>query len=160
MNGAAQSFLCVVLLATGLAKLADQQIFRQRLATIPWVPDLLVRPAAVAVPLVELLVAGLLLGQPRIGASFAVGTLVLFTGVIIAELARGRSFTCGCFGGVVGTPVTAAALTRNGVLLAVAVVPLIDVSPPTPASLLTGAGLGMLAVLGEVSRDTIGSFET
>lgn len=51
----------------------------------------------------------------------AVSVLALFTGAVVANVARGRQSPCPCFAPEGGRPVSGATVVRNGLLLALAV---------------------------------------
>lgn len=114
--------LAVVLIAAGIAKLsrpespvAAMQDFGIRL---PVRPQWVVRGLA----MVELAL-GLALGSGvglLIAGPLAVAMLTLFTVVIIASLARGRRFPCHCFGPMSTRPIGPHTVTRNAVLLILA----------------------------------------
>ena len=74
-------------------------------------------------PLVEGGLAVALAALPRHSwpAFAAAAVLVVFTGAVAANVARGRETPCPCFAAVGGRPVSAATVLRNGLLLGVAV---------------------------------------
>lgn len=79
---------------------------------------------ALALPLVELTVAATLVAvsSSPVAAFAAVALLALFTGAIVANLARGRRVPCPCFGaGASDALVSSRTLVRNCWLLALAV---------------------------------------
>lgn len=123
---AAAVILAVVFALAAIAKL------RRRPATTASFWDLrLPAPAtlAVAVPMVEALVAALLVAQPRVGAALALALLAGFSMVLVRAVAAGAEVPCACFGSTAQRPVSTRELMRNGVLAALAV-------------LATGAGPG------------------
>ncbi len=116
----------------GVFALAAFAKLRRRPATTASFRDLrLPAPAtlAVAVPVVEALVAALLVAQPRVGAALALALLAGFSMVIVRAVAAGAEVPCACFGSTGQRPVSTRELMRNGVLAALAV-------------LATGAGPG------------------
>jgi uncharacterized membrane protein YphA (DoxX/SURF4 family) len=84
---------------------------------VPW-------PVAQFVPWWELVVGALLVAQVArpITAWIAVGTLVLFSASIVAQLAKGKHPPCACFGAWSPKPVGLPTLARNAALIALAVV--------------------------------------
>lgn len=155
MAAACQAFLFTALLIAGAVKLADRDRFLHALAGLPWLPLRVARPAARAIPLVELATAFILVIAPRIGASAALGLMAAFTTAVGRELAAGRGFGCGCFGGAGRRPVGADALLRNGLLAAAALALLILPYRFDPAAMLSGVGLGLLLVLYEIGSETL-----
>lgn len=89
---------------------------------------------AVAVPVVEALVAGLLVAHPPVGGALALALLAAFSIVIVRAVAAGAEVPCACFGSTTERPVSTRELMRNGVLAALAV-------------LATGAGPGWVFAL-------------
>ena len=155
MAAAAQAFLITVLAGAGLVKLVEHDAFLRTLAGLPWLPVRLARVSARAVPLLELTLASLLVVVPRVGAAASLATLVAFTGVVGGELAAGRRFRCGCFGGAGIRAVGANTLLRNALLLTGGIVLLAaPYSFGAPAS-LSGFGLGMLLLLSEIGAETL-----
>lgn len=79
---------------------------------------------AVAVPIVELVVAALLVVAPGWGGVIAAALLTSFTALLVRVLRRpdGLVPTCACFGGSSRSPISWRHLARNGVLLALAFV--------------------------------------
>src|SRR5439155_13340696 len=77
---------------------------------------------AIALPLAELAIAGLLM--PASTAAYAsLGVLVLlaiFSAAISSNLARGRAPECHCFGQLHSAPVSWRTLVRNALLVALA----------------------------------------
>ena len=84
---------------------------------VPW-------QVAQFVPWWELVVGALLAAQVArpITAWIAVGTLVLFSATVGAQLAKGKHPPCACFGAWSPKPVGGRTLARNAALIAVAVV--------------------------------------
>lgn len=80
------------------------------------------RPSLLArvVPPAELVVAGLLVLRPTIGAPIAAVLLLAFSAVLVAALRSGRTVSCGCLGALSREPISVTTLVRNGGLLALA----------------------------------------
>ena len=113
--------LAVVFSAAALGKLTDLAGTRDGLAGFG-VPDSLVAPAALTLPAAELAVAVMLLfGATRAaGAAGALSLLAVFSVTIVANLARGRTPDCHCFGRLHSAPAGASTVARNAVLAACA----------------------------------------
>lgn len=85
-------------------------------------PDSLAKPAGIALPVAELVVALLLLPVATAGwgGVGAVLLLAAFVGGIAFSLARGRTPDCHCFGQLHSEPIGRGTLIRNGLLALVA----------------------------------------
>ncbi len=81
-------------------------------------------PLSVAVPVVEFLVAVLLIVAPGWGGVLAAAILVTFTVVIVRILMDPTrlSPSCACFGGFARSPLSSRHLVRNALLLVLALV--------------------------------------
>jgi peroxiredoxin len=113
--------LTVVLAASGTAKLLD---LRGSAATLRGfgIPERLLNPGAVGLPLAELAIAALLIPAPTSRAG-AVAAAVLFSAFALAiatSLLRGRRPDCGCFGRLHSAPIGLSTLARAGGLAALA----------------------------------------
>ncbi|HJQ99598.1 MAG TPA: MauE/DoxX family redox-associated membrane protein [Candidatus Polarisedimenticolaceae bacterium] len=93
----------VIFIAAALPKIADLEAFAGSIHNFhmdPVVPMALTNILAVTIPWIEL-IAGLALianVKPRAGAVVYTVLMTFFTVAVIAALARGLSFDCGCFG--------------------------------------------------------------
>ena len=97
---AARLGLAGVLLAAGWPKLLDAEGTVRSVRAFQILPEALVRPFAYGLPMLELVLALLLLvglGTRLAGAATAVLMLV-FLGGIASAWARGLAIDCGCFG--------------------------------------------------------------
>jgi thiol-disulfide isomerase/thioredoxin/uncharacterized membrane protein YphA (DoxX/SURF4 family) len=121
----ARLVLTPVFAVAGFTKLADQDKTREMLAGFG-APQAHLRWMALALPLVELAVAVALIAPPLAyaGALAAAALLLLFTGIIVFNLARGRRPACNCFGQISATPIGPITLIRNGILTALALLAL------------------------------------
>lgn len=110
--------LASVFALSGVAKLLDRAGSRRALSDFG-VPDALVPPLAVALPVVELGVAVALLPHATAlyGAVAAVALLAAFTAGIAVNLLRGSRAACHCFGQLSTEPIGWPVLARNGALL-------------------------------------------
>jgi len=124
---AAQIVAGLIFLASALAKIADLSAFAGSIHNFrlePIVPMVATNLLAMTVPWVEL-VAGLALlcgVRPRAGAIVYTVLLSVFTIGVVAAMARGLSFDCGCFGKANAGPIGAMKLAENLVMMAVGVV--------------------------------------
>jgi thiol-disulfide isomerase/thioredoxin len=118
---AARLALAAVFAVAGVAKLADRAGTRQAVVEFG-TPERLAGPLGVLLPLAELTVAGLLLfpETAEAGTTGALALLLLFSGAIGVNLARGRRPDCHCFGQLHSAPSSWRTLARNGFLAAVA----------------------------------------
>jgi hypothetical protein len=118
---AARLLLTAVLAAAALGKLADRHGTR-RAARGLGAPEPLAVPLAIAVPLAELALAGLLLPGATAGpaAAAAAALLLVFSSAIGRAIRRGRSVDCRCFGAIGAAPIGPRMLARNGALAAIA----------------------------------------
>ena len=113
-----------VFVGSGLAKLGDLQAFAIQLHNFRLVPIVAENVVAVLLPWVEV-VAGLAMilnVRARSGALVVTGLLLLFTLGVIAAMARGLSFECGCFGKADSSRVGLVKVLQNtGMLLLAAI---------------------------------------
>jgi uncharacterized membrane protein YphA (DoxX/SURF4 family) len=111
--------VAAVFAVAGVAKLMDRPGARQAVGAFG-VPDTVVAPVAVLLPIAELAVAvALLITAAAVGG--AVGALVLLAGFIVGitiNLAKGRQPDCRCFGQLHSAPVGWKTLARNAALAA------------------------------------------
>ena len=116
-----QLVLAVVFVVAGAAKLVDRDETRRAVAGFG-APAPLQAPLAVALPVVELAIAGALFvpALARWAALAALALLLVFCAVIVRALARGSAPDCNCFGGLTQTEVGRGTLVRNLVLGALA----------------------------------------
>ena len=114
--------LASVFVVAGVAKLADRGGSTQAVADFG-VPSPLVAPLGLLLPLAELAIAAALLPASTAwwGALGALVLLLLFAAGIGANLARGRTPECHCFGQLRSEPAGGKTLARNLVLAALAV---------------------------------------
>ena len=104
-----------------VTKLVDQAGARKTITDFGF-PDRWARPVGLLLPLVELVIAGLLVA-PRSGlwgGAGAAALLTIFMAVIAANLVQGRTPDCHCFGQIHSEPVGWPTLLRNLLLVTVA----------------------------------------
>jgi uncharacterized membrane protein YphA (DoxX/SURF4 family) len=119
VGAVAAVLLGVAFLFAGGAKLALGQrwLAQAKEFGVPW-------QFAQFVPWWELVVGALLVVQVErsIVAWIAVVTLLVFSALVIAQLARGKHPPCACFGAWSPKPVGARTLVRNAALIALGIV--------------------------------------
>ena len=124
---AAQIVAGLIFLAAALPKIADLAEFAGSVHNFhlePFIPMAATNVLAMTIPWVEL-VAGLALVvgvRPRAGAFVYTALLAVFTIGVIAAMARGLSFDCGCFGKAGAGPVGARKLAENFGMMAIGVI--------------------------------------
>lgn len=113
--------LAGVFVAAGVSKLADRNGWRQALTEFG-VPASLAAPLGVSLPVLEIVVAIILIPTATSwwGALGALVLLLLFSAGIGANLAQGRKPVCHCFGRLDSAPIGWHTLVRNGGLAAIA----------------------------------------
>jgi hypothetical protein len=109
----------------------------------------LARPLALGVPVLELVVAALLVLAPPVGGAAAVALLAAFTALLALQVRAGSTVACGCFGSAGTEPVGAADLVRNAALLLGAIVAQWGTlaAPSLPAVLTVGAAAAIAAMV-------------
>jgi putative oxidoreductase len=128
---AAQIVAGLIFLAAALPMIADLAGFAGSVHNFhlePFVPMAATNLLAMTIPWVELAAGLSLLSgvRPRAGAVVYTALLSLFTIGVIAALARGLSFDCGCFGKLGSTTIGAKKLAENFGMIAVGVVAALD----------------------------------
>ena len=124
---AAQLLAGLIFLASSLPKIADLSAFAGSIHNFhlePLIPMAATNVLAMAIAWVEL-VAGLALVanvRPRAGAVVYTTLLGIFTIGVVAALARGLSFECGCFGKAGAGSIGAVKLAENLAMMAVGVI--------------------------------------
>lgn len=110
-----------VFAVAGVTKLLDLAGSQQAMRGFG-LPEALAKPAGIALPVAELLVAVLLLPVATAGWGALLGMLLLvaFVGGIAYNLSKGRTPDCHCFGQLHSEPIGRPTLIRNGVLALVA----------------------------------------
>jgi peroxiredoxin/uncharacterized membrane protein YphA (DoxX/SURF4 family) len=113
----ARLILAAVFIVAGVAKLLDRPGSRQAMLGFG-VPASLAGPAAIALPIVELVIGILLIPVTTAwwAALAALALLLVFIGAIAYNLSQGRTPECHCFGQLHSAPAGPLTLARNGVL--------------------------------------------
>lgn len=138
------AYLCALLLAAALVRAAAAKLARPGQTEVGFRALGLPRPAllARAVPVLELVVAALLVALPAQGGTVAFVLLAAFTVVLARAVNRGVSTGCTCFGAASAEPVSRSDLLRNGLLIAAAVAAWDAPGPTMPSA----GAVGLLAV--------------
>ena len=132
LAGVARGALALMLGAAALAKLRDARAFEGAVAGYALLPARVVPVAARTLPGLELAAAAALLapGLGPAGAALAAALLGLYSAAIAQSLARGRrDIDCGCFGPAARVPLGGGLLARNAVLLGLAALAALPVTP-------------------------------
>jgi len=140
--------LAAVFAVAAVAKLRDREGTASTLGEFG-VPARLRTTGALALPLAELVAAGLLIALPtaRVGALLALALLLVFVAAVSRALARGERPDCNCFGGVHSAPVSRLTLVRNVTLAAVAAAVAVAGPGESLAALDGGTVLAVAAAL-------------
>lgn len=128
---AAAAALGTVLLLGAAAKLRDLALFRAALDNYRLLPAAALAPAALLLPLWELLAGALLLPTATRGdgAVLALGLLALVTAAVAINLQRGRArIDCGC-GGDTHVPLSLGLVARNAGLALLGLAALLPTQP-------------------------------
>ena len=131
--------LVAVLLAAAGAKLRALEEFAGVVHNYRLLPELLARPVAYALPILEImLAAGLLLDPTRRIAAVATAVLLaVFAFAMAINIWRGRvHIDCGCFASALKQRLSWALVARNGVLIGLALLIAAPVSAARPLRLL------------------------
>jgi putative oxidoreductase len=123
----AQLLCGLIFLAAALPKIADLGAFAGSLHNFhlePIVPVAATNLLAVTIPWIELVCGlALLTGvRPRAGAIVYTLLLAAFTAGVVAAMARGLSFDCGCFGKAGAATIGVQKLAENLGMLALGIV--------------------------------------
>ncbi len=117
----ARIVLAVIFLVAGIGKLLDLKGSRGAMLGFG-LPESLAAPAAVALPIAELVIAALLLPVRTAwwGALLAFLLLAAFVAGIAYNMKKGRAPDCHCFGQIHSEPAGSRTLVRNGLFGAIA----------------------------------------
>lgn len=97
LDRGARWLLAGTFLYAGLPKLLDPVLFAQVIAAYGLLPHFLLLPAAIVLPLTELLTALLLLMNRKAGLWLTAVLMVIFIGVLSYGIHLGLDIDCGCF---------------------------------------------------------------
>ncbi len=140
--------LAAVFAVAALGKLADREGLRVAVRDFG-LPGALSAPVALALPLLELAIAGglVVVDTAAWSAAAAAALLAAFCVGIARLLMRGEAPDCHCFGSAGSAPVGRGTLARNGVLLALAVF-VAMAGWGDPGRSLADVGAGVLVLTG------------
>jgi hypothetical protein len=130
-------YLCALFLAAAFVRAAAAKLARleQTEAGFRGLGLPLAAGLSRVIPVLELLVAAVLVAFPAAGAVVAFVLLALFTVVLARAVRAGVSTACTCFGAVSAEPVSGSDLLRNGLLAAAAVAAWGTPAPTAPSPL-------------------------
>jgi uncharacterized membrane protein YphA (DoxX/SURF4 family) len=116
--------LGAIFIASGILKLGDRASFATAIRAFGPVDPRFVGAVAIALPVAEICCgAAMAVGLFTAVAATVIGALTLiFTGLIIALLARGRAVPCNCFGSASQRVITWSAVLRNACIVGAAVI--------------------------------------
>lgn len=118
-GGAAAIGNGLLFLTAGMAKLRARRVFPGVVANYRLLPDALVGPVAMALPLAEVLIGASLLGGVAAAALPASMLLLVFAAAMAVNIRRGRAhIDCGCGRSELRQPLSRALVVRNIVLAA------------------------------------------
>jgi len=104
------------------------------------------RPLAHLVPVLELVLAVVLIAAPRVGGIAALVLLVAFTAVLVRAITSGVGAPCNCFGAASAEPISCADVLRNLLLASLAVGALFAPAPERPSPADAGLVIGLCAL--------------
>lgn len=90
--------LAAVMTAGGLPKLVAPDLFAQVIEAYGLLPEFLILPAAIMLPVMELIAAFLLIRGKRSGLWLTAALMLLFMAVLSYGIRLGLDIDCGCFG--------------------------------------------------------------
>ncbi len=160
--------LAIVFALAAMAKLRDRSSLARTLPAYG-APAWAVAPLTTAIPVFELVAAGLLLWEATVasGAALALLLLLAFSATIGVALARGQAPDCACFGAATVEPIGSHTLWRNATLIAMATIVWVGAAlAPSSASSLratqiadsmfalitVGFAVGLLLAMRETAR--------
>lgn len=113
--------LAGIFAVAGVGKLLDLAGSQQAVRNFG-LPERLAKPGGIALPIVELIIAALLLPvtTARYGAIAGFVLMLVFIGAIANQLRKGNQPDCHCFGQIHSEPAGPKTLIRNGIFAAVA----------------------------------------
>jgi uncharacterized membrane protein YphA (DoxX/SURF4 family) len=128
---AAQIAAGLIFIAAALPKIADLGAFAGSVHNFhlePVVPVATTNLLAMMIPWVELVAGLALVGgvRPRAGAVVYTVLMAAFTVGVVAAMARGLSFECGCFGKAGAATIGVKKLAENVVMLVLGVVAAVE----------------------------------
>lgn len=145
---ATRAALALLLGIAAIGKLRQRARWHDALAAYRLLPDILLAPVALALPIAELATAaGLVAGVAPAGIAAAL-LLLVFAGAMAVNLLRGRrALDCGCNPAARPQPISWALVARNTGLAGLAVLTLVPVTPLPGVLMLAAAFAGLVAWL-------------
>lgn len=124
---AARVLLGTIFLLAGLAKMRDQHSLTADVEAFTRLPPGFARLVASGLPVLEVVLAVLLLAGlvPVIAFGLTTAVLLAFTAVVMLNVAAGRRVSCACFGSSRNGPVGPSTVVRNLALVAAAALGLV-----------------------------------
>lgn len=98
LDRASRWLLAAVFLYAGLPKVAEPGIFATVIGAYGLLPDVLLLPAAILLPWLEIAAAVLLLGNRKAGLWLSTALMCCFVAVLWYGIQLGLDIDCGCFG--------------------------------------------------------------
>lgn len=137
----------LILLQAGISKLRHRALLPGVIANYRLLPPALVAPAAILLPLAEIVIgATLIAGLSPVPVLLAMLLLSLFAGAMAINIARGRSqIDCGCGRSQLRHPIGWPLVIRNLLLIAL-VAPRLLPAPPLSALDIATASAGGIAL--------------
>lgn len=141
-----------VFLGAGLAKLRNRRVFPGVVANYRLLPEALVAPVALTLPIAEVVIGLMLIAGLRVAAVPAGMMLLAFAAAMAINIGRGRShIDCGCGRSELRQPLSRVLVVRNLVLAAL-LLPLLAPTPPLGSALwfvalASGVALYLLILL-------------
>jgi uncharacterized membrane protein YphA (DoxX/SURF4 family) len=119
-----------IFVVAGASKVGHSALFAAQIAGFRLLPEAVIAPLALMLPLWEILLGGLLIVGlfTRIAAWVGVVLLALFDLAIASAVVRGMSVSCGCFGPNDAAVTTWAEVARDAVFVGLALV--VALRPP------------------------------
>lgn len=117
---ACRIILGAVFIYAGWIKIIDPLGFAKAIYNYRIFPDLLISPAAIIIPWIELITGILLICGVMLPGAILVSTILLsiFTAVLATALSLGIDISCGCFSTGSSDPATISTLFRDSIFLA------------------------------------------
>ncbi|KEO83939.1 hypothetical protein EL26_07050 [Tumebacillus flagellatus] len=122
-----QLVLGAVFLYSSVTKIVDVYSFSLILKSYDLLPEALIKPLAIALPMAEFLLGAAILFRPAARwAAAGIGLIsLLFTGVMISKWGTVMPYGCGCFGPTEATPVGIVDVGKDVLLVLAALVVII-----------------------------------
>lgn len=126
------TFVAMLFLYSGVAKLISLRSFIQDLLRVPYLPHRLSRVVGVAVPLAEIMVACFLVLNFAWAKIFTIALLLAFSGVAWIATTRNQKVPCNCFGAEASEHLSMGTVVRNTILATLTAVSMIVPAQHSP----------------------------